>query len=116
MLNNIGITVLLKVLLLGNKIFYANTFQKKSFLPAVPYFCNAIKQSMTNNYQEEIQEHKEKDVRFNWVLSSRFFFYVNLFCILAFILGGCYKLYTKSYDGKPDLEVPDNTLYTPKYK
>ena len=71
---------------------------------------------MTNDRQEEIQEHKEKDLGFNWVLSSRFLFYVNLFCILAFILGGCYKLYTKSYKGKPDVEVPDNTLYTPKYK
>ena len=71
---------------------------------------------MTNDFHEEIQEHKQKDLGFNWVSSSRFLFYVNVFCILAFILGGCYKLYTESYAGKPDVEVPDNTLYTPKYK
>jgi hypothetical protein len=71
---------------------------------------------MSNEIQEQIQEHKEKDFGYNWVNSSRFLFYVQLFCILAFLLGGCYMLYEKSYDGKPDLEVPDNTLYTPKYK
>ena len=71
---------------------------------------------MENEYQEEIQEEKEKDFGYNWVNSSRFLFYVQLFCFLAFILGGCYKLYTKEYKGKPDVEVPDNTLYTPKYK
>jgi flagellar biogenesis protein FliO len=71
---------------------------------------------MSNEIQEQIQEHKEKDFGYNWVNSSRFLFYVQLFCILAFILGGCYTLYEKSYSGKPDVEVPDNTLYTPKYK
>ena len=82
----------------------------------VPYFCDAKPKRMTDDIQDEIQEHKEKDLKFNWVKSSRFLFYVQLFCILAFILGGCYKLYNKRYDGKPDVEVPDNTLYTPKYK
>lgn len=71
---------------------------------------------MTEETQDEIQEHKEKDFGYNWVNSSRFLFYVQLFCVLAFILGGCYKLYNSQYDGKPDVEVPDNTLYTPKYK
>lgn len=71
---------------------------------------------MTDDIQDEIQEHKEKDLGYNWVKSSRFLFYVQLFCILAFMLGACYKLYNKRYTGKPDVEVPDNTLYTPKYK
>jgi hypothetical protein len=69
-------------------------------------------QSMDN----EIQEHKEKDFVYNWVTSSRFLFYVQLFCILSLVLGGCYKLYEHRYTGKPEVEVPDNTLYTPKYK
>lgn len=72
--------------------------------------------NMVNDVNEEIREHKEKDLGFNWVMSSRFLFYVQVFCIIAFLLGTCYMLYTKSYDGKPDVEVPDNTLYTPKYK
>lgn len=71
---------------------------------------------MTDEIQEEILEHKEKDIRFDWIKSSRFLFYVQLFCLLALIFGGCYKLYTMRYKGKPDVEVPDNTLYTPKYK
>lgn len=72
--------------------------------------------NMSNDRQLEVQAHKEKDFGYNRVNTSRFLFYVNVFCILAFILGGCYKLYTKKYAGKPDVEVPDNTLYTPKYK
>ncbi len=71
---------------------------------------------MTDEIEDEIQEHKEKDLGYNWVKSSRFLFYVQLFCILAFVLGARYKLYNKRYTGKPDVEVPDNTLYTPKYK
>ncbi|MGI8636295.1 MAG: hypothetical protein ACR2KZ_12930 [Segetibacter sp.] len=82
----------------------------------VPYFCIAIFNSMVNDINEEIQEHKEKDLGFNWVLSSRFLFYVTIFCIVAFAFGVCLKLYDMSYSGKPDVEVPDNTLYTPKYK
>ncbi len=64
----------------------------------------------------ELHEHKKKDFNYNWVNSSRFLFYVQLFCILSLILGGCYELYEHRYQGKPDVEVPDNTLYTPKYK
>jgi hypothetical protein len=39
-----------------------------------------------------------------------------LFCIAAFLLGGCYKLYNYRYQGKPKVEVPESTLYNPKYK
>lgn len=58
----------------------------------------------------------EKDVTYNWVTSSRFLFYVKVFCLLAFVLGGCYNLYVHRYKGKPEVEVPENTLYTPQYK
>ena len=64
----------------------------------------------------EVREHKQKDIGYNWANSSQFLFYIQVFCILAFILGGCYKLYEHSYKGHPDVEVPDNTLFTPKYK
>ncbi len=52
----------------------------------------------------------------DWVSSSRFLFYVKLACILAFVLGGCYKLFEHRYKGKPKVEVPESTLYEPKYK
>ncbi len=71
---------------------------------------------MPDEIQEQIQEHKEKDIKYNWVHSSSFLFYIQVFCILAFVLGGCYKLYQHSYQGKPDVEVPESTQYTPKYK
>ena len=67
---------------------------------------------------DQIQEkdYREKDVAHNWVHSSVFLFYLQVFCIIAFVLGGCYSLYTMRYKGKPQVEVPENTLYNPKYK
>lgn len=64
----------------------------------------------------EDKNPREKDFAYNWVHSSVFLFYLQVFCALAFTLGGCYGLYTHRWKGKPDVVVPDNTLYTPKYK
>ena len=65
---------------------------------------------------EDLEEKKEKDFGYNWVSSSRFLFYVVVFCMAAWLLGGCYKLYQHRWKGHPDVEVPGNTLYTPEYK
>jgi hypothetical protein len=67
-------------------------------------------------YQHELQRVHDRDFTHNWVSSSAFLFYLQVACILAMVLGGCYMLYEKRYTGKPEVEVPDNTLYTPKYK
>lgn len=64
----------------------------------------------------ETTETSEKDITTNWVSSSRFLFYLQVFCILAFVLGGCYKLYNHRYGGKPDVEVQKSSQYTPEYK
>ena len=64
----------------------------------------------------DYKDPREKDFAYSWVNSSVFLFYLQVFCLVAFILGGCYGLYTHRYKGKPDVVVPDNTLYTPKYK
>jgi hypothetical protein len=66
--------------------------------------------------QHEIKNPKLKDFAYNWVNSSVFLFYLQVFCLVAFILGGCYGLYTHRYKGKPEVNVPSNTLYTPQYK
>lgn len=66
--------------------------------------------------QVENTNPQEKDFKHNWVNSSVFLFYLQVFCLVAFILGGCYGLYTHRYKGKPNVAVPENTLYTPKYK
>ena len=61
-------------------------------------------------------DYRDKDFKRNWVNSSVFLFYLQVFCVLAIVLGGCYSLYTHRYKGKPNVEVPANTLYTPQYK
>ena len=66
--------------------------------------------------QEEIKNPKLKDITYSWVNSSVFLFYLQVLCVLALVLGGCYGLYTHRYKGKPDVNVPANTLYTPQYK
>lgn len=58
----------------------------------------------------------KKDFGRNWVTTSRFLFHVQVFTFAAFLLGSCYGLYTSRYKGKPKVEVPESTQYTPKYK
>ncbi|HYE55720.1 MAG TPA: hypothetical protein VD996_12785 [Chitinophagaceae bacterium] len=67
-------------------------------------------------YIEELKKKEERDFARNWVNSSVFLFYLQVFCIVAFVLGGCYSLYKHRYPGKPNVEVPANTQYTPQYK
>ncbi|MDQ6757906.1 MAG: hypothetical protein M3004_13330 [Bacteroidota bacterium] len=66
--------------------------------------------------QEEVIDNDHKDFAHNWVSSSRFLFYCQVFLFVAFLTGGCYGLYKHHYKGKPEVAVPDNTLYNPKYK
>ncbi|MEO6405680.1 MAG: hypothetical protein ABIY51_08395 [Ferruginibacter sp.] len=66
--------------------------------------------------QQEIIENKDKDFAHNWVSSSRFIWFAQVFLVLAFVLGGCYNLYVHRYKGAPQVNVPENTLYNPKYK
>ena len=67
-------------------------------------------------YLEQLKRNQERDFSRNWVNSSVFLFYLQVFCICAFVLGGCYGLYKHRYHGKPEVAVPSNTLYTPQYK
>ena len=67
-------------------------------------------------YQHELQKVQDKDFTHNWVSSSAFLFYLSVFCIVAFSLGSCYKIYQQRYTGKPDVAVPESSHYTPKYK
>ena len=71
---------------------------------------------MEHSELSEYKDPKEKDITHDWVHSSVFLFYLQVFCIIAFTLGACYGLYEHRYKGKPEVAVPDNTLYTPKYK
>jgi hypothetical protein len=66
--------------------------------------------------EEQFIDNKHKDVAHSWVSTSRFIWFCQVFLALALVLGGCYGLYTHRYKGKPEVEVPGNTLYNPKYK
>ena len=57
----------------------------------------------------------QKDISTNWVSSSRFFFYVSIFAILALVLGNCTKLYNSRFS-KPNPEVQSSSQYKPEYK
>jgi hypothetical protein len=70
-----------------------------------------------HEYHEELQKVQDRDFTHNWVSSSAFLFYLSVFCILAFVFGSCFKLYTKNYKGsKHEVVVQESTQYTPKYK
>jgi len=64
----------------------------------------------------EYKDPKEKDFAYSWVNSSVFLFYLQVFCIVAFIVGGSVGLWAHRYKGRPEVSVPGNTLYTPQYK
>ena len=66
-------------------------------------------------YHKELEKVQDKDFAHNWVSSSAFLFYLQVACIVAFVLGGCYMLYQKRYD-RQDVPVQESTLYTPQYK
>lgn len=71
--------------------------------------------TIQNEYQEELQKVQDRDFTHNWVSSSAFLFYLQIACVVAFILGGCYMLSTKRFE-KPRVPIQESTLYTPKYK
>jgi hypothetical protein len=64
----------------------------------------------------ELKDPKLKDFANSWVDSSVFLFYLQVFCVVALLIGGSYGLWVHRYKGKPEVNVPGNTLYTPQYK
>jgi hypothetical protein len=69
----------------------------------------------SNEYHQELQKVQDRDFTHNWVSSSAFLFYLQIACVVAFVVGSCYMLSTKRFD-KPEVPVQESTLYTPKYK
>lgn len=66
-------------------------------------------------YQQDLQKSQQKDFTHSWISSSAFLFYVQVACVVAFLVGASYMLYTKRFS-KPEVNVQESTLYTPKYK
>lgn len=66
--------------------------------------------------QDHLHEHDDREFGKNWVTSSRFMFYMQVVALTAFMAGCSGYMYSYRYKGKPKVKVPENTLYTPKYK
>jgi hypothetical protein len=66
-------------------------------------------------YQQELEKIQQNDFTHSWTSSSGFLFYLQVGCLVAFLLGACSQLYTKSYS-KVEAPVQSSTLYTPEYK
>lgn len=73
---------------------------------------------LQQEYREELEKIQDRDFTHNWVSSSAFIFYLSVFCLLAFVLGTCGKLYTQRYDTQKieDVIIQESTKYTPEYK
>ncbi len=59
----------------------------------------------------------EKDFKNSWVTSSKFLFYTQVFCTVAFIFGSCKALYDSRYKGRPKDTAPSSSsVVMPVYK
>ncbi|MBS1760038.1 MAG: hypothetical protein JST23_07945 [Bacteroidetes bacterium] len=68
-----------------------------------------------HEYQQELKKIQDSDFTHNWVSSSAFIFYLQLACMVAFLVGASYMLYSKRFS-KPTPTVQESSLYTPVYK
>ncbi|HOA38805.1 MAG TPA: hypothetical protein PLQ32_08435 [Flavihumibacter sp.] len=71
---------------------------------------------MAHDHVQDWDNPQEKDFNYNWVNSSSFLFYLQVFLFLAFFVGCSYGLYTHRYKGHPKVNVPANTTFSPTYK
>ncbi len=66
-------------------------------------------------YQQEVAKVEKRDFTHSWVSSSGFLFYLHVGCLVAFLFGASFMLFTKRFE-KINVPVQESTLYTPKYK
>ena len=71
--------------------------------------------NVEQEYQQELAKVEQSDFTNNWVSSSGFLFYLHVGCLVAFLFGASFMLFTKRFE-KIDVPVQESTLYTPKYK
>ncbi len=56
------------------------------------------------------------DIELNKPSKSRFLFLLGFFGFFIFAWAGCYNLHEHGYKKSDNVNIPDNTLYEPKYK
>lgn len=71
--------------------------------------------NVDQEYQAEVAKVEKSDFTHSWVSSSGFLFYLHVGCLVAFLFGASFMLFTKRFE-KIDVPVQESTLYTPKYK
>jgi len=75
-----------------------------------------MSQYTADSYAKELEGLKNQDIAYNKVGTAKFIFYLNLVGSILFFLTVCFILWTKRYEGKPNVDVQSSTLYTPVYK
>lgn len=66
-------------------------------------------------YQKELKKVQDTDFTHSWVSASGFLFYLQMACMVAFLVGASFMLFSKRFH-KIHPPVQESTLYTPKYK
>ncbi len=56
------------------------------------------------------------DIEVNKPSKARFLFLLGFFGFFIFFSSCLFGIYKNKYKSTKDIEVPENTLYTPKYK
>jgi hypothetical protein len=56
------------------------------------------------------------DIDINKPSRAKFLFHLGLFSLLLFAIGCNYGLWTRHFKSTADIEVPESTQSTPKYK
>ena len=70
-------------------------------------------------YQEELQKVQDRDFTHNWVSSSAFIFYLSIICLVAFLFGASYKLFTRRFEKsgpQQEIVIQPSTKFVPEYK
>lgn len=71
--------------------------------------------NLEQEYQQELAKTQKSDFSHNWVSSSGFLFYLQVGCLVAFLLGAIVMLTSQRYQ-KINPPVQESSLYTPQYK
>jgi hypothetical protein len=69
---------------------------------------------MENQFTEFVDN--PVDIELNKPSKSRFLFLLGLFGFVVFFIGCNYGLWTRSFKSTKDIEVPESTQSSPKYK
>lgn len=70
-------------------------------------------------YQEELQKVQDRDFTHDWVSSSAFIFYLSMICMVAFLFGASYKLFTRRFANsgpQQEIVIQPSTKFVPEYK